>query len=88
MKEVIAMKDYSKEIKMLRQALGLTRAELAELCGLDRIVIKNLESYQIKKHQQEVIKVLKDKQAEAIKNMEEMVTAIKNINFDNEEGDC
>ncbi|MBI6042180.1 helix-turn-helix domain-containing protein [Clostridium perfringens] len=82
------MKDYSKEIRLLRQALGLTRAELADLCGLDRIVIKNLESYQIKKHQQEVIKVLKDKQAEAIKNIEEMATAIKNINFDNEEGDC
>lgn len=82
------MKDYSKEIRLVRQALGLTRTELAALCGLDKIVIKNLESYQIKKHQQEVIKVLKDKQAEAIKNLEEMATAIKNINFDNEEGDC
>lgn len=82
------MKDYSKEIRLLRQALGLTREELADLCGLNKIVIKNLESYQIKKHQQEVIKVLKDKQAEAIKNIEEMATAIKNINFDNEEGDC
>ena len=82
------MKDYSKEIRLVRQALGLTRTELADLCGLNKQIIKNLESYQIKKHQQEVIKVLKDKQAEAIKNLEEMATAIKNINFDNEEGDC
>lgn len=88
MKEVIVMKDYSKEIRLVRQALGLTRTELADLCGLNKQIIKNLESYQIKKHQQEVIKVLKDKQAEAIKNLEEMATAIKNINFDNEEGDC
>lgn len=82
------MKDYSKEIRLVRQALGLTRTELADLCGLNKQIIKNLESYQIKKHQQEVIKVLKDKQVEAIKNLEEMATAIKNINFDNEEGDC
>lgn len=74
--------EISKQIKLLRQALNLTRKELANLTGKSVDVVINVEEHGIVKNRDILLKYLLERQAEAIANLEAMAAAIKNIEFD------
>lgn len=74
--------EVSKQIKLLRQALNLTRKELANLTGKSVDVVINVEEHGIVKNSDVLLRYLVNRQAEAIANLEAMAAAIKNIEFD------
>lgn len=76
--------DVSKQIKLLRQALNLTRRELAHLTGKSIDVVINVEEHGVVKNSDILLKYLVTRQAEAIANIEAVAEAIKNIEFEGE----
>lgn len=76
--------DVSKQIKLLRQALNLTRKELANLTGKSIDVVINVEEHGVVKNSDILLKYLVTRQAEAIANIEAVAEAIKNIEFEGE----
>ena len=79
--------EISKQIKLLRQALNLTRKELAHLTDLSVDTVINVEEHNIVKNRDILLRYLLDRQAEAIENVESIAAAIKNIKFDEGEKD-
>lgn len=79
------MMNAGEQIKMLRQALGLTRKQLAELTNTTEQIVINTESYNIQKHSEILLKYLVANKEEAIKNLASIQEAIKNIKFEGEE---
>lgn len=76
--------DVSKQIKLLRQALNLTRKELANLTGKSVDVVINVEEHGVVKNSDILLKYLVTRQEEAIANIEAVAEAIKNIEFEGE----
>ena len=81
------MMNAGEQIKMLRQALGLTRKQLAELTNTTEQIVINTESYNIQKHSEILLKYLVANKEEAIKNLASIQEAIKNIEFKEGEED-
>lgn len=79
--------DVAKQIKLLRQALNLTRKELAHLTDLSVDTVINIEEHGIVKNREILLKYLLDRQAEAIENVESIAAAIKNIKFEKGENE-
>ena len=74
--------DVAKQIKLLRQALNLTRKELAHLTDLSVDTVINVEEHNIVKNRDILLKYLLERQAEAVENLEATAEAIKKIKFE------
>ena len=81
------MMNAGEQIKMLRQALGLTGKQLAELTNTTEQIVINTESYNIQKHSEILLKYLVANKEKAIKNLASIQEAIKNIEFKEGEED-
>ena len=68
-----------QQIKTLRTALNLSRRQLAELTGLTTQTVVNIESYNINKNSDILLKYLLNFKDEAIENLNAMAESIKNF---------